>query len=152
MPVSDPLDDLLTALSSLDDDGNRVFPVDDVRHAIPLMVLLGGLDLATLSAGVQELMVETLLEAGVDLDVEAAEGEAIAAALARWYVEHPVAPAILEEIRKAFADTAEGPSRAAQTLLGTERVTGVLGGGERPPGTIPGALGRIATVTHRNKK
>ncbi|MCC7072173.1 MAG: hypothetical protein IT383_12670 [Deltaproteobacteria bacterium] len=150
--MSDPLDTLLAALSRLDDDGNRVFPVDEVRHAIPLVVLLSGLELATLSEGVQRLMVETMLDAGVDLDLDTAEGDDIAAALAAWYHERPVAPALLEEIRKAFEGGADAPSRAARALLGSERPKGVLGGGERPPGTVPGPLGRLASVTQRTKK
>ncbi len=150
--MSDPLDTLLAALSRLDDDGNREFAVDDVRHAIPLIVVTSGLELGALSAGVQQLMVETLLQAGVDLDTDEADGDAIAAALADWYRAHPVAPAVLEEIRKAFDGADAGPSKAAQALLGTTQKAGVLGGGERPAGTIPGALGRIATVTQRNKK
>lgn len=151
--MADPLDDLTAALSRLDDDGNRFFPVDDVRHAIPLIVLMNGLDLAAQTPGVQELVLETLLAAGLDPEATPApEPDEVVAALASWYGAHPVAPEILDEIRKAFEGSAEGPSKAARALIGTEEKAGVLGGGERPVGTIPAALGRLHTVTQRNKK
>ncbi|OGQ25435.1 MAG: hypothetical protein A2138_10270 [Deltaproteobacteria bacterium RBG_16_71_12] len=144
--MADPLDDLTAALSRLDDDGNRVYPVDDVRHAIPLIVLMNGLDLAAQTEGVQQLVLETLLAAGVDPEAKPApEPEEAIAALASWYQEHPVSAAVLDEIRKAFEGPTDGPSKAARALLGTEEKRGVLGGGERPAGTIPAALGRLQT-------
>lgn len=151
--MADPLDDLTAALARLDDDGNRVFPVDDVRHALPLIVLMNGLDLAAQTQGVQQLVLEALLAAGLDPEVEPAPApDEMVAALAAWYREHPVSVAVLEEIRKAFEGSTDGPSKAARALLGTEHKSGVLGGGERPAGTIPAALGRLQTVTQRNKK
>lgn len=151
--MPDRLDDLTSALSRLDDDGNRVFPVDDVRHAIPLIVLMNGLDLASQTEGVQQLVLETLLAAGLNVeDADGAEPDEVVEALATWYRANPVSPAVLEEIRRAFEGSTDGPSKAAQALLGTEQKAGVLGGGERPAGTIPAALGRIQTVTQRNKK
>lgn len=143
----------MTALSRIDDDGNRVFPLLEVRHAIPLIVLSAGLEVDKLTEGVQELMLQTSLDAGLDPTAEPAPSpEEIVEAFARHFREHPVSPAILEEIRRAFEAVADAPSKAAQALLGSETKSGVLGGGVRPEGTIPAALGRLQTVTQRNKK
>jgi hypothetical protein len=151
--VADPIETLMAALSRLDDDGNRVFPVEDLRHAIPLIVLLSGLDLSKVSEGVLELMVETSLAAGLDPEADPPPtAEETIEAFEAYFHDRPVSPAILDEIRKAFESLPGAPSKAAQALLGTERTTGVLGGGARPEGTIPGALGRLQTMAPRGKK
>jgi hypothetical protein len=130
-----------------------VFPLEDVRHAIPLIVLLGGLDLAKVSDGVLELMLETSLEAGLDPEGDPPPtAEETVEAFGAYFHDRPVSPAILEEIRKAFESLPEAPSKAAQALLGTERTGGVLGGGARPEGTIPAALGRLQTMAPATKK
>lgn len=142
--VSDPMSKLMAALAREDEDGNRVIPLSDVRHALPLIVLTAGLDFDSLSEGMQELMLETALEAGLDPEADPpATAEETVEAFAAYYREEPVSPDVLEEIRKAFAGDEDGPSKAAQALLGAPVRSGVLGGGERPAGTIPASLSRL---------
>jgi hypothetical protein len=151
--VADPLTQLMAALAREDELGNRVHALDDVRHAIPLIVLSAGLDVGKLSEGTQQLMLEVTLAAGLDPFADPAPTpEQIVEAFAQFYRDQPVDAAILEEIRKAFEAVDDGPPKAAQALLGQERSTGVLGGGERPKGTIPAALGRLQTSVPPRKK
>jgi len=151
--VKDPLQTLLTALHREDDIGNRVHALDDVRHAIPLIVLMAGLDLEKLSPGTQELMLQASLAAGLDpLADPAPTPDETVSAFVRYFEAHPVEPAILHDIQQAFEGLEDGPSKAARALLGTEASTGVLGGGERPAGTIPAALGRLHTSLPTKKR
>jgi hypothetical protein len=151
--VSDAIDTLLTALLREDDGGIRVHSLEEVRHAIPLIVLLSGLEVDALSEGVQELMLEAFEEAGLDASTDPAPSpDDTIAAFATYYGTYPVSPAILDEIRKVFEPEAGAPSKAAQALIGTEHGTGVLGGGTRPEGTIPAALGRLQTMAAPSKR
>ena len=146
----------MAALAREDELGNRVHALEDVRHALPLIVLTAGLDVGKLSEGTQELMLEVTLAAGLDpLADPPPPPEETVEAFAQYYRGQPVDAAILEEIRKAFEELDDGPSKGAQALLGADKSTGVLGGGERPEGTIPAALGRLrasTSVPPRTKK
>jgi hypothetical protein len=150
--ATDAIDALMAGLNRYDEIGNRVHALVDVRHALPLIVLTAGLDVTKLSAGMQELMAETVIAAGVDPQADPApDADALIAAIAAWYQENPVAPGVLEEIRKAFEQLPEGPSARAQALLGQQKGSGVLGGGVRPEGTIPAALGRLSAMAPKKK-
>ena len=97
-------------------------------------------------------MAETVIAAGLDPQADPApDADAVVAAIAAWYQENPVSPALLEEIRKAFERLPEGPSDRTRTLLGQDKTGGVLGGGVRPAGTIPAALGRLQTMAPKKK-
>jgi hypothetical protein len=143
-PIDDPFDRLVERLLRTDAEGNRVHSNDDVRHALPALALWAGLDLETLSPGMQELIGEKMQEAGLDL-ANLPEGDQAIEAMAALYQEHPIAAGILTELERAFGAQAPEAGRHAQALLGRAPTSGVLGGGERPAGTVPGgAMSRLA--------
>lgn len=129
----------------LDEDGALKYPVDDVEHVIPWMLVnlpveLGGLDERTLIGFAQ-----TCDKAGVTPEMEAPQ---IRAQLDAWYHQHPPSHAVVSALQDAWRRIHEGEGPAPfASFLGDKRSTGVLGGGERPQGTVPGALARLAAIT-----
>lgn len=149
--MGDPVTALTESLSRTDKHGERVFAAEDVRHALPLIVLGAGLDASLLSPGMQDLMAETLEAAGV---ADATDEEKALEALAGYYRAHPVAPAILEEIRRAFApEGGAQPSAAIRHLVGSTPVPFTPTAAQtRPPGSIPGPLSRLKTMKSKSTK
>jgi len=136
---------LFDALMRSDEDGNNVFSFDDIRHALPYLVIALEIDIDDLSEGLMELFVETLTEANIPLNKGS---EALVDAVIAFYEKKPPRPEILEAVKRSLGG--DGIERAEDkkrnSLLGVEKNTGVLGGGSRPQGTIPGAMARFGTV------
>src|SRR5262245_55963302 len=87
---------IVEALSQVDEDGNDLFAPDDVRHALPYLVVTLDVPLDELSEGLQELVADTMSAAGADT------GDDPVGALRAYYEKRPVDPLILDAVRKAF--------------------------------------------------
>jgi hypothetical protein len=132
--------DLLLRLNQLDQTGNRVFAAEDVRHALPYIVIRSGTGLADASDELLNACADVADLAGVELSMDS---ETVTAAFETYFRQHPIAPALRQAIDDALMPA---QTRGPQAQLGHQPITGVLGGGMRPPGTTSGGLARLATL------
>lgn len=129
----------------LDGEGALKYPVADIEHVIPWMLVNLPVDLGALDENTLIRFAQTCDKAGV---VPAMDAQQIRATLDAWYRDNPPSPEVVTALQEAWRRVNEvgGPAPFA-TFLGDKRGTGVLGGGERPAGTVPGALARLAAIT-----
>lgn len=129
----------------LDADGALKVPVEDVEHIIPWMLVNLPVDLASLDEDTLVRFAQTCDKAGVLPTMDAAQ---IRSTLDAWYKLNPPSPAVVAALQEAWRAVNEGGGAGAfSSFSGEKRSTGVLGGGQRPAGTVPGALARLAGIT-----
>lgn len=134
----------------LDDEGALKYPVADVEHVVPWMLVNLPVDLAALDEDTLVKFAEASERAGVTDDMDA---DAIRATLDKFYQANPPSPAIVTALQEAWRRVNEGDGPGAFSgFLGDKPASGVLGGGERPQGTVPGALARLASFGTNPKK
>lgn len=140
------MDAFSTLLSCfIDAQGALKYPVEDVEHVIPWMLVNLPVDLGSLDEDTLVRFAQTCDRAGVTSTMDAAQ---IRATLDAWYQENPPAAAVVAAIQEAWRQVHEGTGPAPFAgFLGEKRSSGVLGGGERPAGTVPGAMARLAAIT-----
>lgn len=142
---------LLTEAGSA--DGHR-FAVDDVEDFLAFLLLLrppaGGLDDAAAA-----LLGRFASRAGV----QPGGGERDArAAIDAWFVAHPVNADIVAAVHAIARETlgagvSDDVGRALGAFAAAPLPTGVLGGGERPKGTVPaGPMARFQVAVPEKKK
>ncbi len=136
----------------LDDDDMPRFPIADIEHFLPWTLLHMDVDLADLD----EATIGIFAAAGKQAGVTAGMGpNDVVAAFDRWYQVHPPNPALAAALQEAWRELNAGAAVTAnpfEQFAGQKAATGVLGGGERPQGTIPGAMARLQTLEKPKKK
>lgn len=129
----------------VDEAGALRYPVADVEHVLPWMLVNLPVDLGALDERTLILFAQAAEQAGVDDAMAPAQ---IRAAFDAWYAAHPPSPAIVLALQEAWRRVNEGDGPAPfDAFTGAKHSTGVLGGGVRPAGTVPGALARLAAIT-----
>lgn len=129
----------------VDEQGALRYPVADVEHVIPWMLVNLPVDLSVLDEATLILLAQASDKAGI---TEAMGPQQIRAAFDAWYVAHPPSPSVVAALQEAWRQVNEGDGPAPFSgFLGEKSGTGVLGGGVRPEGTVPGALARLAAMT-----
>ncbi len=134
----------------LDDEGALKYPVADVEHVLPWMLVNLPVDLGALDEDTLVKFAEASERAGVTDDMAIEE---IRATFDKFYQANPPSPAIVTALQEAWRRVNEGEGPAAFSgFLGEKQASGVLGGGERPQGTVPAALARLASFGADSKK
>jgi hypothetical protein len=128
--------DLVRRLNQLDADGNRLFAAEDVRYALPYVVLSSGLSLDDADDALMDAFADVAERAGVTPDMD---GATVRAAIEAHYRHHPIPAAM----RTIIDDVLSPSASQAQAQLGQARAMGVLGGGVRPAGTIAASMARF---------
>lgn len=129
----------------VDEVGVLRYPVTDVEHVIPWMLVNLPVDLSVLDEATLILFAQASDQAGVTEQMGPVE---IRAAFDAWYAKHPPSPSVVAALQEAWRQVNEGDGAAPFSgFLGDKAATGVLGGGVRPEGTVPGALARLASMT-----
>ena len=134
-----------------DDSGALRFAVDEVRHVIPWVIANMPIEIDDLDDATLALFVERCEEAGVE---DGMPVEDVQACLAAYYAEFPPHPGVLAALQEGWREV-NASAQAANPFAafsGAPSGSGVLGGGTRPAGTIPGGLARLATVPPKPAK
>jgi hypothetical protein len=144
---NDVVAQVLLLVTRTDDTGRPLYVNAEIRHIIPLVVLEVGMDLTTLPDKVRAIVDETALLAGVRAGMSSDE---VIAAFQKHYAKFPPNAQLVADIARVLQENVSaggqamgmgtGATGAMAAVLGTEKITGVLGGGERPKGTVPGGL------------
>jgi hypothetical protein len=79
--------------------------------------------------------------------------EDVRACLATYYAEFPPHPGVLAALQEGWREvSAAAPvANPFASFSGSGAGSGVLGGGVRPAGTIPGGLARLATLPPKTR-
>jgi hypothetical protein len=130
---------VLRKLFRKDKEGNPVYVKAEIRHVIPILVFEAGLPLHDLPAELQTLVTGVAMAAGI---VPKMTLEQIRAAFKAYYGKYPPNPALLREMAEMLSGDESAFERTGvlADILGTRGLTGVLGGGERPKGTVAGGI------------
>lgn len=145
------LTSLLAIFDARQPDGTFVYTDAEVRHYLPYLVLAAKIPIETLHESVQELVGQLVVDAKLELGAGAAK---VQEALHAFYAAKPVNAALHKAVmgfaREQLLQSGDAGRAAVAALLGRETTTGVLGGGVRPPGTVPGGpLSRLAGLTKK---
>jgi hypothetical protein len=139
----DPFERLMQVF--LDDAGALAYSVEDVEHILPWCLVNMPVEMGELDEATVALFVKTCEKAGVPLDGDA---ETVREGLAAYYAEHPPNRALSAALEAAWHEVnaeAGAQKNPFAKFSGSQGPTGVLGGGERPQGTVPGGvLARLA--------
>lgn len=153
-PTSDELQRaarLLSVLDRLQDDGTPRYSDEEVLHFLPLVFLTvapSAEQRAQLPDAVIRLLGLFADKAGIDPD---ASPDDVTHALERYYEEHPVNPELLQAFQsfvreELFAGARAGENPFASFVDGGPPKRAPIEGGERPPGSVPGPLARLAKL------
>lgn len=147
---------LLAVIERRNDDGSPRYSDDEVLHFLPL-VFLSVAPSAAARARLPDAVVRLLGlfadKAGID-----PEGpiDAVAPTLERYYEEHPVNPELLQAfqgfVREELAQGGGGDHPFASFIEGASAKKAPLEGAERPKGSIPGPLARLAKLPKDDDK
>lgn len=142
-------------LYARDGDGKRLHGDEDVAYAVPLLIFILGLDPGELPDEVQEAFLRGCGLCGLTGEESA---EQLARTVGDAYAARPIEATLMEALdawaRAGLLDrkTPDADKEKYAAFLGSTTRGGVLGGGERPAGTIAaGPLARFAT-TRSSKK
>ncbi|MCC7072723.1 MAG: hypothetical protein IT383_15445 [Deltaproteobacteria bacterium] len=129
-----------------DEQGALRYPAADVEHVIPWMLVNLPVDLGVLDEPTLILFAQASEKAGIK---DAMDAQEIRDAFDAWYLTNPPSPVVVAALQEAWRQVHEGSGPAPFAgFLGEKASTGVLGGGVRPQGTVPGALARLAAMTN----
>ena len=159
-PTSDELKRagrLLSVLDRLEDDGTPRYSDEDVLHFLPLVFLTvapSAEQRAELPDAVIRLLGLFADKAGIDPD---ASPDEVTHALERYYEEHPVNPELLQAFQafvreELFAGSRPGENPFASFTAGGAPTRVPLERGERPPGSVPGPLARLAKAPNDDEE
>lgn len=127
----------------VDAEGELRFPVADVEHILPWILLNMPVDMAALDDGTVAIFAAACERAGIGGDTSAESARALFQA---YYDEQPPSPALVAALRQAWSAANAGSSETdpfSRFAVGKRQTTVVIGGGVRPEGTVPGTMGRF---------
>lgn len=142
---------LLAVLERRNGDGTPRYSDEEVLHFLPL-VFLSVAPSAAARARLPDAVIRLLGlfadKAGIPPDGPA---EDVTRALERYYEAHPVNPELLQAFQsfvreELAAGSGGGDHPFASFLEGSTAKRAPLEGGERPKGSVPGPLARLATL------
>jgi hypothetical protein len=133
----------------IDESGALKYPVEDVEHVLPWMLVNLPVDLEALDERTLVAFAKAAESAGV---TDASDPAEIRSAFDAYYRAYPPSPQVVTALTEAWRRVNEGEGPAAFSgFLGEHQATGVLGGGVRPAGTVPAALGRLAHLASKKR-
>ena len=138
----------------VDDAGELLWPVQDVEHILPWCLVNMPVEMSELDEATVGLFVKTCAKAGVALDADA---DTVREGLAAYYAENPPNKQLAAALEGAWHEVNAAAGGADKNpfakFSGSQGATGVLGGGERPQGTVPGGvLARLAAPPPKKPK
>lgn len=143
---------LLAVIERRNDDGSPRYTDEEVLHFLPLVFLSvapSPAARARLPDAVVRLLVLFADKAGIPPE---GTPEEVSRALERYYDAHPVNPELLQAfqgfVRDELAAGGDGASHPFASFVGGGAAKKApLGSQERPKGSVPGPLARLATLS-----
>ncbi|MEW5848508.1 MAG: hypothetical protein AB2A00_06820 [Myxococcota bacterium] len=146
--------DILNIFDQQDESGEYLFPDEEVRHVLPLLILGSGLKPDECSPAVQEVLGEFAQLAGLDMKASADE---ISAQVKAFYEEYPPDETLLGGLQALLRENAAGmqelANKAAQRVTGREESNVPLSARKPEKGAVKGgALARMNVDGAMKKK
>ena len=126
---------LFAVFAATDAKGAALYPVEDLRHFLPWVLIHLPIDFSALDDATVQIFADTCSKAGVT------GNEDLSDKLARYYEDSPPNPALVAALGNAWREVNAGGGGAANPFAkfsGGAAAHKVLdSGGKRPEGTVP---------------